>query len=113
MGNQIPEDAYGNGTEDEYWTSQGTEGFSFETNGTEGSQGIRLALSEAGYGSASCTVPVAPGAIYRISYYVKIVGQGKVYCIPQQLESSRSPVSVSQEGEFVEFYGLTAPINPR
>ncbi len=109
MGNQIPEDAYGNGTEDAYWTSQGTEGFSFETNGTEGSQGIRLALSEAGYGSASCTVPVAPGAIYRISYYVKIVGQGKVYCIPQQLESSRSPVSVSQEGEFVEFYGLTAP----
>ena len=34
MGNQIPEDAYGNGTEDEYWTSQGTEGFSFETNVT-------------------------------------------------------------------------------
>ena len=108
-GNQIPEDAYGNGTEDAYWTSQGRKAFPLKPTARRAARASAWPFREAGYGSASCTVPVAPGAIYRISYYVKIVGQGKVYCIPQQLESSRSPVSVSQEGEFVEFYGLTAP----
>jgi len=104
-GNLVPSDAYAQ-NENPFWTAAGDEGFTFQTDGEDR---FTLSLAQEGYGCATCVLDVQPKTIYRITYMAASSGEDALYCIPEELSDSTSPICKSADETEITFYGLTSP----